>query len=441
MARLVKPLTDAKCAAAKAQDKEYSLFDGDGLILLIRKSGKKTWRYKYKRGRSNPVITMGDYPALTLVQARDKRREYESLLAQGLDPKEELEKQKAKETNVNTLENIGRKWLDAYAVKKPLSDDTKHKKLRKLENHLFPKFENVAMGRITLEGLRGALNIIYDHSPDNAQRIRADLVLIFGYARQHNHIDVNIARELDDMDLSKVEKHRATFKAGQLNRIPSLIQSIKQDGGHPLTKLCLLLALHTFLRSSEIRFSRWTEIDFNKKEWVIPATRELSEGCKHSDRGAKMRINHTVPLSRQVMGLLEQVYEYSSGSPFVFPSPSDQNKFISENTPVKALRRMGYDKEEMSFHGFRAIARSALAEMSLFAREVLEKQMSHKESDNTVDAYTHIAEYMDERKKVMQVWSDWLERIEMGDYISPYDYGLLMKQSSEVNTIEFNKSA
>lgn len=135
-----------------------------------------------------------------------------------------------------------------------------------------------------------------------------------------------------------------------------------------------------------------------------------------------MKTEHFVPLSPQAIEILKQVHQYSGNCDFVFPSPNNKKKFISENTPNDALRRMGYAKEEISFHGFRALARSALGEMSIFSRDALEKQMSHQERDDTVGAYTHVAEYLEERKQIMKVWSDWLECIENHDYLTPHEY-------------------
>lgn len=422
MAIKIKPLTDIKCSSAKPKNKEYSLHDGDGLYLLVRTSGTKSWQFKYKNKITNKVtkLSVGIYPDLSLSKAREKRAEFRKDLAEGKDPRQQKEMFRQKENNFHSLESITRHWLEAYALKKTLSEDTKHKRLRKFENHLFPKFINKAIDQIGLNELKNTLNTIYKDSPDNAQRIRADLVLIFSYALQHNFIDLNIARELVDMDLSAKKNNRATFKS--LEPIPELIQRIKADTGHSITKLFLQFALHTFARSSELRFARWSEIDFDKKQWVIPATRELVNGIKHSSRGAKMKDNHIVPLSPQAITLLGYIHEYSGSCDKIFPSPNNKSNFLSENAPNDALRRMGYSKEEISLHGFRALARSALGEMGIFQRDALEKQMSHQERNNTVGAYTHIAEYIEERRKIMNAWSNWLDVIQQKTYITPYDF-------------------
>ncbi|NNP77698.1 integrase [Acinetobacter sp. Ac_3412] len=422
MAIKVKPLSDTKCSSAKPTNREYSLHDGDGLYLLVRASGTKSWQFKYKNKITNKVVklSVGTYPDLSLSKAREKRAEFKKYLAEGLDPKQQREIQFHKQNNSYSLENVTRSWLDSYALKSSLSADTKHKRLRKFENHLFPKFINKTIDQIGLNELRAALNQIYTDSPDNAQRIRSDLISIFSYAVQHNIIGFNSARELGGMDLSAQKNHRATFK--ELESIPELMNRIKADNGRGLTKLFLQFALHTFARSSELRFARWSEVNFDKKQWVIPATRDKVEGIKHSSRGAKMKSNHIVPLSPQAIILLEEIQKYSGNCDKVFPSLNDKDNFLSENTPNDALRRMGYSKDEISLHGFRALARSALGEMSVFQKDALEKQMSHEERNNTVGAYTHIAQYIEERIKIMNAWSDWLETIEQKAYITPYEY-------------------
>lgn len=423
MAIKVKPLTDTKCSSAKPRDTEYPLHDGDGLYLLVRPSGTKSWQFRYKKKpiRKETKITLGTYPELSLAKAREYRSTYRTMLAEGLDPKEQKDLQNRKNDNQHTFKKITLAWLDAYTKKADLDNETKHKRLRKFENHVFPVIKDKLIEKITLKELMILLNDIYEKSADHAQRIRADLVSIYAYALQHGFIETNIARDLKDtLDLSAPKKHRATFES--LDEIPNLIKGINQDTGHFLTKSCLKLILHTFLRSSEVRYARWTEIDFKKKEWRVPARRNLIQGIKYSNRGAKSKREHLVPLSAQAIKILQEIHVYSGNCEHVFPSPYDKKNFLSGEAPNHALRRMGYGKGEICLHGFRTLARSALAEMGLFQRDALEKQMSHIEENDTVGAYTHIAEYLEERKKIMSVWSDWLAEVETNSYISPHDY-------------------
>lgn len=432
MAKVVKPLTVTQIEYTQPKSKDFSLCDGDGLYLRIRKSGTKTWVFQYKNQQgSRVVITLGNYPECKLVYAREKRREYLGLLAEGIDPKEYLDSLSAKNSVEYSLESITRAWLDRYAAKKPLDQETKRKRLRKFENHLFPRIGHLHIAEIRPKDLRLALNQIYDHSADNAQRIRADLVLIFSYAVQYGYIEVNHAREMESLDLSAPKNHRPALP---LERLPELIHRIKEDRGQPLTKLCLLLSLHIFIRSSEIRFARWDEIDLHKKLWTLPAKRNQLNGSRHSDRGAKMREPHIVPLSDHAVEILYQVKELVGSTELVFPSSYNGTTFLSENTFNEALRRMGYDtQKDVCFHGFRAMARSALGECGLFQRDAIEKQMSHQERNNVVGAYTHVAEYFHERRRMMEWWSQYLLVIETKGYISPYHY------ANQDNLIQFNR--
>ncbi|MHA3055824.1 DUF4102 domain-containing protein [Acinetobacter sp. ANC 4633] len=430
MARTIKPLTASQIEKAKPKDKEYNLFDGEGLYLVIRPSGAKTWMLRFKDdfGRVHK-LKLGIFPEMTLALAREKRMGYRRAIAEGKELDEILGKGEYAPKIDNSLELISRTWLEQYAKRKPLEEHTKHKRIRKLENHLFPLLGRYSIADIRPKDLRLALNQIYEKSADNAQRIRADLVLIFSYAVQYGYIEVNHAREMESLDLSAPKNHRPALP---LQKLPELIRRIKADTGYVLTRLCLELSLHIFIRSSELRFARWSEIDLVKKQWVLPGKRTHLNGIKHSDRGAKMREPHIVPLSNQAVEILCQVKNLGGSSELVFPSSYNGAAFLSENTFNAALRRMGYDtQKEVCFHGFRAMARSALGECGLFQRDAIEKQMSHQERNDIVGAYTHVAEYLYERKRMMQWWSQYLIDIEGRGYVSPYEY---VTRSSLTNT-------
>lgn len=435
MAKIIKPLTASQVERAKPKIKEYNLFDGEGLFVVVRPSGTKTWmlRLKDELGKVHK-LKLGTFPEMTLALAREKRVEYRRSIAEGKELDEILGKGEYSPKAVNSLELIARAWLEQYAMRKPLEEQTKHKRIRKLENHLFPKLGHRDIADIRPKDLRLVLNHIHEKSADNAQRIRADLVLIFSYAVQYGFIDVNHAREMESLDLSAPKQHRPALP---LERLPELIKRIKSDTGQSLTKLCLELSLHIFIRSSELRFARWNEIDLTKKQWILPAKRSQVNGVKHSDRGAKMREPHIIPLSDQVVALLRKVKMLGRSSELVFPSSNNSTAFVSENTFNTALRRMGYNtQQEICFHGFRAMARSALGECGLFQRDAIEKQMSHQERNNVVGAYTHVAEYLQERKRMMDWWSQYLVDIENKSYIAPYGYANQENMMFKKTTLE-----
>ena len=421
MAKTIKPLNPSQIDKAKPKDKDYNLFDGDGMYLLVRSSGKKVWMFRFKDSLDKVhKIKLGTYPDMSLSIARDKKLDYRRSIAQGKEVDEVLGRGEYLVKAQNSLEVVARDWLEHYAKRKPLEEHTKHKRIRKLENHLFPMLGHYPIDDLRPKHLRKVLNHIYEKSADNAQRIRADLILIFSYAVQYGLIEINHAREIESLDLSAPKNHRPALP---LERLPELIRRIRADSGDDLTRLCMELSLHVFIRSSELRFARWGEIDFAKGQWILPARRNQVNGVKHSDRGAKMKEPHIIPLSNQAIDLLHKVKKIGRSAELVFPSSYNTSAFLSENTFNTALRRMGYDTQrEVCFHGFRAMARSAVGESGLFQRDAIEKQMSHQERNDVVGAYTHVAEYLYERKRMMQWWSQYLVDIELKGYVPPYDY-------------------
>ncbi|EDX1438414.1 site-specific integrase, partial [Salmonella enterica subsp. houtenae serovar 44:z4,z24:-] len=200
--------------------------------------------------------------------------------------------------------------------------------------------------------------------------------------------------------------------------------------GRLLTRYALKLSLLFFVRSSELRFARWCEIDWQQKLWVIPEEREQIENVKFSHRGTKMRTQHIVQLSDQAIAILKQIEALSGHLTFIFPGEYDQDKCMSDNTINKALRVMGYDtKKEVCGHGFRAMACSALSESGLWSKEAIEKQMSHQERNSVQAAYIHKAEYLEERIAMMQWWADYLD-VNSNGYVSPYQFSSRLKKAS-----------
>lgn len=220
--------------------------------------------------------------------------------------------------------------------------------------------------------------------------------------------------------MSKVKvNHRPAL---ELEQIPELLERIDNFKGRELTKLAIKLSLLIFIRSSELRFARWSEIDFDKKIWTIPAEREEIDGVPHSHRGSKMKTPHLVPLSDQSIEILKQIYEISGMYELVFIGDHSASKPMSENTVNKALRTMGYDtKKELCGHGFRTMACSALVESNLWSRDAVERQMSHQERNGVRAAYIHKAQHIIERTKMVQWWADYLDSIRT-KFIMPYEF-------------------
>ncbi|EDW1774867.1 site-specific integrase, partial [Salmonella enterica subsp. diarizonae] len=212
--------------------------------------------------------------------------------------------------------------------------------------------------------------------------------------------------------------------------LPELLSRTDNYSGRLLTRYALKLSLLFFVRSSELRFARWSEIDWQQKLWIIPEEREQIENVRFSHRGTKMKTQHIVPLSDQAMAILKQTEALSGHLAFIFPGEYDQDKCMSDNTINKALRVMGYDtRKEICGHGFRAMACSALSESGRWSKEAIEKQMSHQERNSVRAAYIHKAKYLEERIAMMQWWADYLDK-NTERYVSPYQFAGHQRQAS-----------
>ncbi len=238
------------------------------------------------------------------------------------------------------------------------------------------------------------------------------------YAVHQGLIDNNPAANLDGVTAPPMRHHYPALPLERLHELLERIEAYHQ--GRELTRLAVLLTLHVFIRSSELRFARWSEIDFRNRVWTIPATREVIAGVRYSGRGAKMRTAHIVPLSEQAIAILKRIKDISSDGELVFPGDHNPYKPMCENTVNKALRLMGYDtKKDICGHGFRAMACCALMESGLWSQDAVERQMRHQERNSVRAAYIHKAEYLDARKSMIQWWSDYLA-INRKVFISPY---------------------
>lgn len=252
-----------------------------------------------------------------------------------------------------------------------------------------------------------------------AARTRQHMCNIMRHAVHQELIEHNPADNLDGKIAPPVKRHYPALPLEKLPELLTRIEGYKQ--GRELTRLAVLLTLHLFIRSSELHFARWSEIDFINKIWTIPATRETIPGVRYSGRGAKMRTPHLVPLSCQSIAILKHVREISGQQELIFPGDHNPYKPMCENTVNKALRLMGYDtKEEICGHGFRAMACSALMESGLRSQDAVERQMSHLERNSVRAAYIHKAEYLDARKAIMQWWSDYLDMCRE-TFVPPYN--------------------
>ena len=411
-------LTDIKVRSAKPQEKEYTLVDGDGMFLLIHPNGSKYWRFRFRFGGKQHLMAFGVYPEISLADARQKREEARRLVAAGIDPREHkraVKEELAKEDI--TFESVAREW---HAANKKWSEEHSRRVLKSLEDNLFPAIGKRSIDSFSTRDLLVPIKGVEATGRfEVASRLQQRTNAIMRYAVQSGLIDYNPAQEMAGAVASSNRVHRPAL---ELKRLPELLHRIDGYTGRSLTRLDVELTLLIFIRSSELRFARWSEIDFDTAMWTIPAEREAIEGVKHSQRGSKMRTSHLVPLSRQALDILKQVHKLSGNRDFVFVGDHNPRKPMSENTINKALRVMGYDtKVEVCGHGFRTMACSSLIESGLWSRDAVERQMSHMERNSVRAAYIHKAEHLDERRLMLQWWADYLD-VNREKGISPFDY-------------------
>ncbi|MCW0352125.1 integrase arm-type DNA-binding domain-containing protein [Pantoea ananatis] len=411
-------LTDIKVRSAKPQEKEYTLVDGDGMFLLIHPNGSKYWRFRFRYGGKQHLMAFGVYPETSLADARQKREEARRLVAAGVDPREHkraVKEEQAKEPI--TFESVAREW---HAANKKWSEEHSRRVLKSLEDNMFFAIGKRSIEELNTRDLLAPIKVVEATGRfEVASRLQQRTTAIMRYAVQSGLIDYNPAQEMAGAVASCNRVHRPAL---ELKRLPELLHRVDTYTGRALTRLAVELTLLIFIRSSELRFARWSEIDFETAMWTIPAEREAIEGVKHSQRGSKMRTPHLVPLSRQALAILKEVNKISGDRDFVFVGDHNPRKPMSENTINKALRVMGYDtKVEVCGHGFRTMACSSLIESGLWSRDAVERQMSHMERNSVRAAYIHKAEHLDERRLMLQWWADFLDaNREKG--ISPFDY-------------------
>ncbi|EBT8647042.1 tyrosine-type recombinase/integrase [Salmonella enterica] len=411
-------LTDIKVRTTKPSDKPFKLTDGQGMHLLINPNGSKYWRLQYRFGGKQKVLALGVYPMVSLGEARRKRDEAKKLVSDGIDPSEKKKADKIEQSEALTFEAVARDWHTA--CKRKWSDSHSERVLRSLEDNLFSSIGQRKIAELKTKDLLVPVKTVAASGRlEVAARLQQRTTAIMRYAVQNGLIDYNPAQEMSGAIAVAKRTHRPALP---FDRFSELLERIESFKGRKLTKLAVKLTLLIFIRSSELRFARWSEIDFENAMWTIPGEREPIPGVKHSHRGSKMKTPHLVPLSRQALELLKTIREISGECDLVFIGDHDFRKPMSENTVNKALRSMGYDTTvEVCGHGFRAMACSALIESGKWSRDAVERQMSHQERNSVRAAYIHKAEHLDERKLMLQWWADYLDETTKRRIV-PFDF-------------------
>lgn len=410
---------------AKPKEKTYKIADGGGLYLEVSTTGSKYWRMKYRRpaDKKEDRLAFGVWPTVSLAQARAKRDEAKKLLGLGIDPKAEHREAQAETAGAYSFETIAREW---HASNKRWSDDHRKNVLRYLDLYIFTHIGSSDIRKLKTSNLLAPIKAVdASGKHDVAQRLQQRVTAIMRYAVQNDYIDSNPAVDMVGALSTTKARH---YPALPFNRFPEFLERLSAYRGRLITKIAVELSLLTFVRSSELRFARWDEFDFETTCWRIPAKREEIKGVRYSHRGMKMKEEHIVPLSRQTIATLEKLKQLSGDNERLFPGDHDPKKVMSENTVNNALRAMGYDTQtEVCGHGFRTMARGALGESGLWSDDAIERQLSHSERNNVRAAYIHTSEHLDERRLMVQWWGDFLDSCR-DKFISPYDFGKLNRQ-------------
>lgn len=404
MAIPVLPLTATQVQKAKPKDKVYDLNDGKGLMLRITPSGAKTWFLNYRKPftQKRTMISIGSFPETSLKQARKKRDEYRSLVAQDIDPKEykdELEKAQ-QEAYTNTFRVVMDKWLDSKGNKVTPSYTAKIRRI--LELYILPSLGDKPVHLLKATDFISALRPVEDLGKlETLKRAIQYLNGVMNYAVNYGLIVSNPAQAIGEVFKKPVREHMATLKPEEL---PDLMSALNRANIKHQTRCLVEWQLHTMTRPNEAVGAKWSEIDFEQKLWAIPA--ERMKGRKEKKR------EHIVPLTKQTLALLDFMRPISGHRDFIFPNDKDPRKPMSSQTVNMALKRMGFQGRLVS-HGLRALASTTLNEQG-FNGDVIEACLAHIDKNEVRKAYNR-TQYLEQRVKVMAWWSEHIEQASIGN--------------------------
>ena len=399
------PLTDVEIRSAKATEKPRKLFDGGGLFLRIETKGSKLWRMAFRYDGKEKTLSFGRYPHVSLADARKLRDDAKALLASGIDPSQQkrLDKIAKAISNATTFKAIAEEFLDKQA--REGRAETTLTKNRWLLEFAYPLLGERPISEIKAQEVLAVLKQVEARGTlETAKRIRANIGAVFRYA-------IATARAENDPTVAlkgaivapKVTHHAAITDAVAFG---GLLRAIEAFDGQPATKAALRLLPLVFTRPSELRLAEWQEFDLDKTIWIIPAKR------------TKMRREHQVPLARQAIAILQDLHTITGRGALVFPGIRSAQRPISENTLNAAMRRMGYEKEEVTSHGFRATASTLLNESGKFSPDAIERALAHQDPDAVRRAYAR-GSFWQERVTMAQWWADHLDTLRDGAKIIP----------------------
>lgn len=395
-------LTIAKIQAAKPADKPYKLFDGRGLYLLVTPTGGRWWRFKYRWQGKERLLSLGTYPEISLGEARDKCEDHRKLVRHHTDPSEARRGEEKPAAARETFQAIGEEWLTTNWDGWVPSHAERQK--QRLAVHVFPWLGERPVKEVTAPELLAVLRRVESRGTiETAHRLLSICSQVFRYAIATGRAERDPAADLRGALKPSPKNHLAAITKPR--RVGELLRAIWEYPGSLVVRCALQIAGYVFVRPGELRQAEWSEFDLEAAEWRIPGPR------------MKRRIEHIVPLSHQVLSILAELHPLTGRGRYVFPSLRSQLRPMSDNTLVAALRTLGYAKGEMTAHGFRSIASTFLNEMG-WNPDAIERQLAHQPADKVRAAY-HRSEHLEERRRMMQSWADYLDGLRHGAEVVP----------------------
>ena len=406
MPKRIAPLSDIQVNKAKPRDKNYKLNDGFGLYLLVTSTGGKLWRFDYRFDEKRKVLALGAYPAITLADARERREDARKLLANGVDPGQVKKAQKrvGKDIRENTFEVVAREWHEKFSGQ--WSPNHANTTMDRLVRDVFPWLGNKPVIEIKPVDLLAILRRVESRGAlETAHRIRTICGQVLRYAVATGRAERDSAADLRGALPPVREKHHAALI--EPKEVAELLRAIEGLKGTYVTKCALKLASLLFVRPGELRQMEWSEVDLDNAQWNI-----LGEKMK-------MKQPHIVPLAKQSLDIFRDLQPLTGRGRYVFPCHRSPMRPMSNNAVNAALRRMGYDKDTMTGHGFRAMARTILDEVLHIRPDYIEHQLAHAVRDPNGRAYNRTA-HLVERRKMMQTWADYLDGLKAGAVVLPF---------------------
>ena len=399
MPKRIKPLTDKEISNAKPQAKQVTLFDGGGLYLLVTSTGGKLWRFKYRFAGKSKLMSFGTYPEISLSDARDRRTEARKQVANGIDPGEVRKARKEAKIaeSEDTFEAVTREWHERF--RHQWSVRHAEQILKRLELDVFPWIGARPIGEIKVPELLGVLRRIETRTLETAHRVKIACGQVFRYAVAIGKAERDPVAELRGALPPVKNKHFAA--PTDPKDVAPLLRAIDDFDGSFVVKCAMQLAVLLFVRPGELRHAEWSEIDLDTSEWNIPGEK------------MKMKTPHLVPLSRQALAIIRELQALTGHGKYLFPCHRSPLRCMSDNAINAALRRMGFEKTEITGHGFRAMARTILDEVLSVRPEYIEHQLAHAVKDPLGRAYNRTS-HLEKRREMMQTWADYLDKLKAG---------------------------